>query len=304
MKRKYLTVTIAAAAVLTAGICLGGCGKTDKFTLNKTEYTMEAGSDTKLSVVTDGNPNDMQIEWSSSNDGVAQVKDGKVTAIKAGDATVTATAANGTTATCEIKVEAVEVENVTMNKASVTLKKGKTEQLKASVYPENAGAKDLTWTSSDEEVALVNSSGLITAKGKGTANITASSPNGKSASCTVTVKGSASKSSASGSSSSQASKTTVIYLSPSEIADRYPSDFVFPYSSESYLSEADVAGLTSSQAQKAINEIYVREGHKFKNGGWTNYFRRYSWYTPYRTCSDSDFNAIERANIKLLSKYR
>ncbi len=81
----------------------------------------------------------------------------------------------------------VAVTKVTLNKSSATLNHASTMTLTATVSPSNATTKTITWTSSNTNVATV-SGGKVTTKGPGTATITARSNNGKTASCTITVK--------------------------------------------------------------------------------------------------------------------
>ncbi len=75
---------------------------------------------------------------------------------------------------------------VSLNKSSVTLDKGATETLRATVTPSNYSG-GLTWTSSNSSVVSV-SNGVLTARAKGTATITVRTANGSSATCTVTVR--------------------------------------------------------------------------------------------------------------------
>lgn len=83
----------------------------------------------------------------------------------------------------------VEVATVTLNKVEAELTEaGATVQLTATVAPENATDKAITWTSSDEKVATVDANGLVTAVANGTATITATAANGVKAECVITVK--------------------------------------------------------------------------------------------------------------------
>lgn len=82
-----------------------------------------------------------------------------------------------------------EVTSVTLNKSALSLEVGKTGQLSATVLPNSATNKSVSWSSNNEAVATVSSKGIVTAKKAGTAVITATAANGKSASCTVTVTG-------------------------------------------------------------------------------------------------------------------
>jgi len=78
-------------------------------------------------------------------------------------------------------------ESIKLNKTSLTLKRGTSETLKATVITANANKK-VTWKSSNHAVVSVNSNGKVTAKGIGTAKITATSSSGKTATCVVTIK--------------------------------------------------------------------------------------------------------------------
>ena len=87
--------------------------------------------------------------------------------------------------------EIVPVSQITLNKAEASISVGNSETLTATVAPENATIKALTWASSDEDVATVAPDGTVTAVKAGTATITATAADGsgKSATCTVTVTG-------------------------------------------------------------------------------------------------------------------
>ena len=87
--------------------------------------------------------------------------------------------------------EIVPVSQITLNKAETSISVGNSETLTATVAPENAANKRVTWTSSNENVATVDANGTVTAVKAGTATITATAADGsgKSATCTVTVTG-------------------------------------------------------------------------------------------------------------------
>ncbi len=82
----------------------------------------------------------------------------------------------------------VPVSSVTLDKTSITLEPGRSEKLTATVLPANAGNKSLSWKSDNDKVAAVDQNGNVMAKAAGTATVTATSANGVSASCKVTVK--------------------------------------------------------------------------------------------------------------------
>ena len=87
--------------------------------------------------------------------------------------------------------EIVPVSQIALNKAETSISVGNSETLTATVAPENATNKALTWASSDEDVAIVAPDGTVTAVKVGTVTITATAADGsgKSATCTVTVIG-------------------------------------------------------------------------------------------------------------------
>ena len=87
--------------------------------------------------------------------------------------------------------EIVPVSKITLNKAETSISVGNSETLTATVAPENAAIKALTWASSDEDVATVAPDGTVTAVKAGAATITATAADGsgKSAVCKVTVTG-------------------------------------------------------------------------------------------------------------------
>ena len=161
-------------------------------TLNKTSLSLHVGEEETLSAtVKPDNATDKSVTWVSSNTSVASVNNiGKVTAITPGSATVTCQANDGSEkkATCSVTVTSVPATSVTLNKTSLSLQVGEKETLTATVKPDNAADKSVTWTSNNSSVATVSTSGVVNAISAGTATITAKTSNGKSASCTVTVK--------------------------------------------------------------------------------------------------------------------
>ena len=87
----------------------------------------------------------------------------------------------------ELREDATPVSEVQLNKSELTLKKGKSFRLKATVLPQDAADKKVQFASSDKKVCSVGRKGKVTAKGKGTAVITCTA-GGVSAQCQVTVE--------------------------------------------------------------------------------------------------------------------
>lgn len=160
--------------------------------LSKTSITLTEGDkETLTATVLPNNATDKTVEWSSSYTSVASVSNGTVTAIKAGTTTITVkTKDGGKTATCAVTVNAkvIPVSDVTLNKTELTLTEGESETLTATVKPDNATDKTLSWSSSDATVASVDDNGKVTAIKAGTATITVKTKDGeKTATCKVTV---------------------------------------------------------------------------------------------------------------------
>ena len=134
------------------------------------------------------NTTNKTLIWKSSDSTIASVSGGKITAKKAGKATITATTSNGKSASISVTVTENQVlaSSVSFDKTALSLKVGESYTLNATVSPGNTTNKALTWKSSDSTIASV-SGGKITAKKAGKATITATTSNGKSASISVTV---------------------------------------------------------------------------------------------------------------------
>ena len=174
---------VATCEVIVEAIPVSG------ITLNYTSVELVVGETLKLvATVTPDNALDKTVTWSSSNASVVSVDEkGNVTVLKTGrTVTITATAGN-CTARCTIKVsKAVEVEGVTLSQTEANLFVGETLALFATITPNNATNKTITWATSNNSVASVDSNGVITAVAEGTATITAKAGD-KEATCIVTV---------------------------------------------------------------------------------------------------------------------
>lgn len=125
---------------------------------------------------------EITFTWKSSNTKVAKVNsDGIVTGIKAGTAKITVTSEDKQyTASATIKVigKKVAVKSLSLNKTKLSLKKGKTFQIKATIKPTNATTKALKYSSNNKKIAVVSSKGKITAKKKGSCVITVKTTDG------------------------------------------------------------------------------------------------------------------------------
>lgn len=185
------TATITAKAGDKSATCAITVSKNiitvTSVTLDKTSLELVEGDETSLTAtVKPDDATDKTVTWTTSDAAIAKVTDGKVTAVKEGTATITAKAGDKE-ATCAVKVakKVINVESITLSKTTLSLKKGESETLTATVTPDNATDKTVTWSTSNAEVATVEN-GKVTAVKSGTATITAKAGE-ESASCAVTV---------------------------------------------------------------------------------------------------------------------
>jgi len=157
--------------------------------LNKAELELDIYESVQLiASILPENATDKQLTWQSNDSNIATVdQDGRVVALQSGTATITVSSNNGIEATCLVTVT-VPVNNVNLNKTEITLNINESEQLIATIFPENATNKQVTWQSSNPSIATVDQNGWIVALQSGTTTITVSSNNGKTAVCEVVVE--------------------------------------------------------------------------------------------------------------------
>lgn len=182
-------------------------------TLSKTALTLKSGESAALGgnvAVAPANATTKGVKWYTSDKKVAVVdKDGKVTALAAGTATVTVKTNDGLfPATCKVTVTAagsggtvtppptvkpadVKVSKITISGISKKIAAGKKIQLTTKVTPANATNKAVTWKTSNKKYATVNSKGKVTLKKAGigkTVTITATAKDGSNKKATYKIK--------------------------------------------------------------------------------------------------------------------
>ena len=164
-------------------------GAVSSVSLDRTTAEMTIGETLQLSAsITPSNMTDLSISWTSSKQSVATVTDqGLVKALAEGRTTIKANV-GGKMAACivTVKKEVIAVTSVSLDKNSISLAKGESETLVATVTPANATNKKVTWTSSAPSVASVDSDGKVNAIASGNATITAKAGD-MQATCAVTV---------------------------------------------------------------------------------------------------------------------
>lgn len=150
--------------------------------------SIEAGESKTLDVEVESNaPEKVELTWTSSNDKIATVKNGRVMGVSTGTAQITVSYGEiKDQCTVEVTKKAVIVKSLTLDKDKATIMENQTLKLKAMVDPEEL-IKDLKWSSKDENVATVSQYGEVKAIAKGETTITVSVGD-KSAECIITVE--------------------------------------------------------------------------------------------------------------------
>lgn len=157
--------------------------KVTSINLNTDNYVMYSNQYVQLkATVLPNNAYNKSVTWKSSNSKIATVdKNGKVKALKVGNATIIATSTDGSNVSAQCKIKVVQrVTKIKLNKSIINLsKKGKTAKLKATVYPSNAYNKSVTWKSNNTKVVTVDKNGKIKATtNKGTTYVNAIAKDG------------------------------------------------------------------------------------------------------------------------------
>lgn len=135
---------------------------------------------------------DIGLTWSSSDNSVATVnKDGVVTGVKNGTTVITVVTENKKVTSASVTVQTSPVSiSISPSSATIDLSaENKSVQLKATISPNTTNIKNkITWTSTNNNIATVDSNGLVRGYANGTVTITATTANGKSTKATITVQ--------------------------------------------------------------------------------------------------------------------
>ncbi len=191
--------TVVITAITTDGNYKAACSVTvSENVVNVTDISfsksnLELSTNDVVSLtatITPVNATNKGIIWTSSNNKVVKVVNGKVTAMAEGTAIITATTKDGgKTATVNVTVKDVPVTGIAISPTILNMTIGdKAQQLVATIAPINASNKGVTWKSSNNSIASVDSKGKVTAVGVGTTTITATTKDGgKIATVTINV---------------------------------------------------------------------------------------------------------------------
>ncbi len=193
----FSSVGVLSASVVTP-IVLSSCAKkqtisVDSVTLDKDKLELGENGTAKLTAtVFPENATNKNVTWSSLKPAIATVDQiGNVKAISEGTTTITVVTENGGyTASCEIIVAKgiTPVTSVRLDRDKLELVEGRVAKLTATVLPENATNKNVTWSSSNESIATVDQNGFVTAIVPGNTEISVTTEDGlHTVACKLTV---------------------------------------------------------------------------------------------------------------------
>lgn len=195
MKTFYRILSVASAAFL---MLMASCGDDDDATVRVSSVSLsesslvlvEGGKAQLKATIYPKDATNKYLFWSSSNELVASVSGGNICALSAGDATIYVTTQDGDkTDSCKVVVQAnvVPVQSVSLNFESYEMYVGEQVTLSATIEPANALNKNLVWSSSNEDVAVVKD-GVVEVGKEGEAVITVTTEDGSfKAECVIKV---------------------------------------------------------------------------------------------------------------------
>ena len=186
MKKLFLL----AAALLTLVACekpsqSNTPTEVNKVIVNPSTCEVLIGESITLEAIVDAVSNNYKVEWLSTNEDIATVDNGKVTGVASGTAIIMAQVGNKT-GNCTVNVVGTPVEQVLIDEVEIYMEEGDIRTLRATVLPETADNKSVTWSSSNESIATVNGSGVVTAHKPGDCVVYAKAGN-VTAECTVCI---------------------------------------------------------------------------------------------------------------------
>lgn len=192
MMKKYILLLISALCLLSA--CQEELIGVSSVAVDKERQDLSIGASFVLkAIISPSNADNQKIIWTVENSSVVDYvdnQDGSATikGLKVGTSKVTArTDDGGFMSSCNVTV-GVGVEKIELDKSELSLKKGESASLNATIFPENASDKSLKWGSSDVSVATVDAYGNVKAEGNGEATVfVSSSDGGFTAYCNVKV---------------------------------------------------------------------------------------------------------------------
>nr|AGS51992.1 internalin-related protein [uncultured bacterium contig00006] len=187
-----LSVTSAADSSKTATVTVkvvAAAKPVTKFTISPSkDFALEVDATRRITVKVAGQATGVIPTFKSNRPAVATVDSaGVVTAKGNGSAVITVKVGNKTQKVT-VKVGTVAASRVSLNKTRATVNRNRTITLVATVLPANANPATVSWSSNNTKVATVNARGVVRGRAKGTATITVTTWNGRTAKCRITVR--------------------------------------------------------------------------------------------------------------------
>lgn len=159
-------------------------------TVNPTTINLSVGGTYEAKAkITPNNATYQDVTWTSNNPNVATVDSGLIVGVGRGKTEIIVTTMNKKlTKKIVVNVVDVEITNITLDKTNEVIDVGDTLSLVKTITPNNASNQNVSWDSSNTNVATVDSNGIVTGKSEGKTTITVRTNNGKVASCMIEVK--------------------------------------------------------------------------------------------------------------------
>lgn len=206
MKKLILQLNIIVIALLSL-ICIVSCSKADKLkisvesiSLTSDNTELKVGADLLIKVqILPSNASNKDVHWISSDNEIASVDNlGKVHALKDGKCTITAISNENKAKTASLKItivkenkpdEKISVESISITTVKKDLKVGESLNLETKILPVNATNKEITWKSSNAEIATVDNTGTVNAVkvGECTISVISNENKAKTASLKISV---------------------------------------------------------------------------------------------------------------------
>ena len=188
LKAGQATVTVTAYNGVKAACTYTVLAKANTVTVQSSAMTFAVGMYSRMTATTDTGSGLENAVWTVSDESIAVLNESNhLIGKKAGKVTVTVTLANGVKGSCTVTIQAAPT-SITLDKTSLSLDINARYRLKTAVNS-GAYAGAITFTSSDDTIARVAADGTVIAVAPGTVTVTAKTFNGKTATCTVKVKG-------------------------------------------------------------------------------------------------------------------
>ena len=190
MKNRIISIFLVIMLLLSASIAYAADPiPVESLTLSDINLSIPIKKSINLkATIEPKNATNKKIVWTSSDDNIATVKNGKVTAVNFGTAIITASAEDGSNASVSAEITVVNPIKKITTETKLVLAPNITWEMGWTIEPEDATNKDIEWSSSKEDVASVDEKGIISTHAKGNCKITGTAKDGSNAKTTINVQ--------------------------------------------------------------------------------------------------------------------